>query len=65
MQLYFTLRLSLSKASFRLNIRRRSRMLAARLCAIDATRRRVFLDDELEEGWLPRGDSLCETRPPI
>lgn len=55
---------SLSNASFKLNMRRRSRMLAARLWAIDATRRRVFFDEPLDAA--PRGDeSRCETMPGI
>jgi hypothetical protein len=37
-----TLVRSLSKASLRLNIRRRSRILAARRCEAVATRRRFF-----------------------
>ncbi len=38
----YTLVRSLSKASLRLNIRRRSRILAARRCEAVATRRRFF-----------------------
>lgn len=65
-----TFRRSLSNASFKLNMRRRSRILAARRCAIDATRRRVFFDEpELPllfgAGNAPRGDSRCDTSPPI
>lgn len=37
---------NLSKASLRLNMRRRSRMFAARRCATEATRRRGFLPPE-------------------
>uniref|UniRef100_A0A182TDS6 Uncharacterized protein n=1 Tax=Anopheles melas TaxID=34690 RepID=A0A182TDS6_9DIPT len=60
-----TLRRSLSNASFRLNMRRRSRMLAARRCAIEATRRRVFLVDPLDgAGWAPRGESRWLTKLP-
>lgn len=40
-----TLRLSLSKASFKLNILRLSRMFAALRCAIVATLRLDFLDE--------------------
>ena len=43
---FLTLFLSLSKASLRLNILRRSRMFAARRCDIVGTRRRFF-DDRL------------------
>ena len=39
-----TFRRNLSKASFRLNIRRRSLILAALLWAMEAIRRRVFLE---------------------
>lgn len=68
--LFLTFRRSLSNASFKLNMRRRSRMLAARRCAIDATRRRVFfVEPELPllfgAGNAPRGDSRCDTNPPI
>lgn len=41
-----TLRRNLSKASFKLNIRRRSRIFAALLWAIEAILRLVFLDEE-------------------
>lgn len=60
-----------SLPSFKLNIRRRSLMLAARRWAIDATRRRVFLvfcevdglDDELDGVSAVLGDeSRCETK---
>lgn len=49
---------SLSNASFKLNMRRRSRILAARRCATDATRRRVFFVDADPFGAViaPRGD---------
>lgn len=66
-----TFRRSLSNASFKLNMRRRSRILAARRCAIDATRRRVFFVDPeplpllFGAGNAPRGDSRCDTKPPI
>lgn len=52
-------------------MRRRSRILAARRCAIDATRRRVFfvwpvpLPLLFGAGNAPRGDNRCETNPPI
>lgn len=66
-----TFRRSLSNASFKLNILRRSRMLAALRWAIDATRRLVFLVGTLAFPLLlvavnaPRGDKRCETNPPI
>lgn len=59
--------------SFRLNILRRSRILAARLCAIEAMRRLVFfvaadvdgLDDEFEGVSAVRGDERrCDTKFP-
>lgn len=56
-----TFLLSLSKASFKLNILLLSLILAALLWAIDATRRRVFLLEELDR--LPLGVNLCETKP--
>lgn len=46
-----TLRRSLSNASFRLYMRRRSRMLAARRCASVATLRRIFFDDAIDVGF--------------
>jgi len=51
-----TLRRSLSNASFRLYMRLRSRMLAARRCASVATRRRIFFDDAID-------DDFCELQP--
>lgn len=57
-----TFRLNLSKASFKLNIRRRSRILAARRCAIDATRRLVFFDG-FGAGNPLRGDNRCDENP--
>lgn len=66
-----TFRRNLSNASFKLNMRRRSRMFAARRCANDATRRRVFFVDTeplpllFGAGNAPRGDKRCETSPPI
>lgn len=51
---------SLSKASFKLNIRLLSLIFAALLCAIEATRRLVFFVG-LEFGS-PRFASLCETK---
>jgi hypothetical protein len=59
--------------SFKLNILRLSRMLAARRCAIDATRRLVFFvaaevdgfEDEFDGVNAVLGDeSLCETKFP-
>lgn len=50
-----TLRRSLSNASFRLYMRLRSRMLAARRCASVATRLRIFFDDAI--------DDFCELLP--
>lgn len=65
-----TFRRNLSNASFKLNILRLSRILAARRWAIDATRRRVFFGVDalpLLFGAVnaPRGDIRCETSPPI
>lgn len=51
----------MSKASFRLNILRLSRIFAARRWAMDATRRLVFFDDELDE-WPERPPSREEAR---
>lgn len=53
-----TFRRSLSNASFRLYMRLRSRMLAARRCASVATRRRIFLADADADA-----DDFCE--PPL
>lgn len=66
-----TFRRSLSKASFKLNILLRSRILAARRCAKEATRLLVFFvevdADPFEFGAVkaPRGDKRCEAKPPI
>lgn len=57
---------NLSNASFKLNIRRRSRIFAARRCAIEATRRLVFfIVAFVAVKPPPRGDNLCDTKPVI
>lgn len=64
-----TFRRNLSNASFKLYMRRLSRIFAARRCASDATRRRVFLLEFVEFEPVPvvplrdDGPRRCDTRP--